>query len=158
MTTTLDLARHLLLFAILVFALYTDLAQERVDNLCSYGGIVLGLLLQGLAGGWGGGLRHSLDHPKAPGLASALMGGGLAFLLFLPFVLKGKFGAGDLKLMTAVGALLGLGVTLTALVGVTATGAVMGLVVLAWKGRGKSFRYVPAIAAGTTGAWWIHYV
>ncbi len=184
MMQTLDLARHLALFALLVAALYLDLAHGRVPDALTYGALTVGLVLHTLAGGWlQGNLRACLTDRALMGLANALLGAGVAFLLFLPFVLKGGFGGGDLKLMTAAGALLGLRVTLVALVLTSGVGAAIALALLVWKGRfleglkgsfslirrlGKgpgtsgaaslSFRYVPAIAAGTTWAWYLEYV
>ena len=184
MAHTLDLIRHLSLFAVLVVALYTDLAQGRVENACAYGGIALGLILHTLAAGWGsGGIADCLRDPDAAGLANALLGGGAAFALFFPFFWAGGFGGGDLKLMTAVGTLSGLCVTLTALVLTAAAGAAMAVGLLILKGRlaeglkgswgilrrlGRpapaaggaerlTLRYVPAIAIGTTWAWYLQH-
>ncbi len=175
---TFDLTRHVLLFAVLAIALYQDLAHGRLDNTLTFGGMALGLALHTLAGGWGG-VHASMGNPRHPGLCSALMGGAVAFALFLFPVLMGGFGAGDLKLMTAVGVLSGLRVALTVLLLVTATGAAMAVALLIWKGRLLEglrgtwgilrrrpvpqtaaripFRYVPAIAAGTLWAWMVHY-
>lgn len=183
MIHTLDLSRHFLLFILLVAALYTDLAQGRVDNALVYGALAAGLLIHTLAFGWGRGVADCLRDPGALGLLNALLGAGVSFALFLPFCLKGGFGAGELKLMTAVGALAGLRTALAALILTSAVGAVMALGVLALRGRlgeglkeslgilrrlGRpspvpqsaaltSFRYVPAIAAGTTWAWYLQH-
>ena len=125
---TYDLCRHLVLFAMLVVALYTDLAHGRVENACAYGGIGAGLLLHALSAGWGqGGIPECLRDPGRMGLLNALLGAGISFALFYPFFWRGGIGGGDLKLMTAVGALEGLRVTLTALVLVSAAGAAMAL-------------------------------
>lgn len=182
MAATLDLSRHFVLFAILVVALYTDLAHGRVDNACAYAGIAAGLVLHALAAGWGRGFADCLRNAGEMGLLNALLGGGISFALFLPFCLKGGFGAGELKLMTAVGTLAGLRTGLAALVLTSAVGAAMAIGVLALRGRlgegllgslrivrrlGRgvpegsaaltSFRYVPAIAAGTTWAWYLQH-
>ncbi len=186
-TQQMDMLRHVVLFALLVAALYTDLAHGKVPNGLVYAGLGLGLVLQTAIGGWmQGSFRDCLRDPSATGLANALMGAAAAFLLFLPFVLKGGFGGGDLKLMTAVGALAGLHLTLVALVLTSGVGAAIALALLVWKGRfleglqgslglvrrlgrgpkaenpssaaSLTFRYVPAIAGGTTWAWYLEYV
>ena len=182
--TVLENARHLALFTLLVAALYLDLASGRIPNALVYAALALGLILQTASGGWmQGTLRDCLTDHRATGLANALLGASAAFLLFLPFVLKGGFGGGDLKLMTAVGALTGLHVALVALVLTSGVGAALALALLVWKGRfleglkgtlglirnlgrrpqapsaaSLTFRYVPAIAAGTTWAWSLEYV
>ena len=135
MTPTLDLSRHFVLFAVLVVALYTDLAHGKADNACAYLGIASGLLLHALAAGWGRAFADCLRDPGEMGLRNALLGGSVAFALFLPFCLKGGFGAGELKLMTAVGTLSGLRTTLAALVLTSAVGAAMAVGVLLLRGR-----------------------
>ena len=183
-----DLLRHLILFALLVSALYLELVQGNVGNVLTYGGILAGLLLS-LPSGWGRGVADCLRNPGEPGLMNALLGAGVAFAVFAPFCWAGGFMAGDLKLMTAVGVLTGLRTTLTALVLVSATGAAMAVGLLIWKGRfveglkgsweilrrlGRpatlplagaplpaarlSIPYAVAIAVGTTWAWYLHYV
>lgn len=72
-----------------------DLRSGRIPNRLTYTAIVVGLLLRAALAGW----RESLD-----GLAAGLVGGGVFFLFFL---VRGM-GAGDVKLMTAVGVWSGL--------------------------------------------------
>lgn len=180
---SLDLLRHVLLFLLLTVALYTDLAHGRVDNPLAFGGIALGLLCQGLSGGWGSGLRPCLLDPAEASLMNALLGAGIAAAVFLPLAWMGGIGGGDLKLMTAVGALAGLRVTIHAMFLASAVGAALAVGLLVLKGRLReglsgtwrtmlrlgrpalplageapaerlSIRYVPAIAAGTLWAWY----
>jgi len=82
----------------LAFALYagwTDLLTRRIPNWLTVSGILVGLLVNSILGGWDG-ARVSLE------------GAGAALGIMLPLVLLRGFGAGDWKLMGAVGALLGL--------------------------------------------------
>lgn len=85
---------NLLTLAILSLAAYTDLTRRRIPNLLTLPAAVVGLLLH-LA--WRG--------PE--GLASSALGwlAGVGLLL-VPFLFRG-IGAGDVKLLAAVGALQG---------------------------------------------------
>lgn len=184
MEPTLDLFRHVMLFTMLVVALYTELAHRRVDNFCTYAGVLLGLAIHASAAGWGKApLRDLLSNPDRMGLENALLGGGAAFAIFFPIFCLGGLMGGEVKLMTAVGVLSGLCVTLNALVLVTAVGAAMALGLMIWKGRlseglrdvwhivrtlGRqppparaavrlTIPYAVAIAAGTTWSWWLNH-
>jgi prepilin peptidase CpaA len=88
-------------------AAWFDVLERRVPNSVTVPALVAGLAI-GAIGGW-------------EGLGWALGGAAFGFLFALPFFLVGGLGAGDLKLLTAFGALLGPGRLLTAIV-------VMGLV------------------------------
>ncbi len=83
-----------LLLTLLTLAVFFDLTQRRIPNLVTFPMVLLGLIIYGLNGGWSGLLQ---------GLAG--LGVGMA-VFFLPFALGGM-GAGDVKLMGAVGALQG---------------------------------------------------
>lgn len=72
-----------------------DVRQGRIPNRLTYGAMVAGLVLRTCLESW----RGTLD-----GLAAGLLGGGVFFLFFL---VRGM-GAGDVKLMAAVGVWSGL--------------------------------------------------
>ncbi len=82
-----------LVYAFMAAAL--DLRKGRIPNRLTYGGIIAGLALRGCLIGW----RGMLD-----GLAGGLAGGAVFFLIFL---VRGM-GAGDVKLMAAIGCFAGL--------------------------------------------------
>lgn len=80
--------------ALLLISVYTDHRSGKILNKVTFPALAIGLVLSLLFGGPGG-------------LLKSLLGMGLALLLFIiPFVL-GMVGAGDIKLMMAVGALNG---------------------------------------------------
>jgi prepilin peptidase CpaA len=122
--------------AVLVVAAVTDLRRGKVYNWLTYPAIVAGLALgaaRGAAGG--GGWDAAWD-----GLANHALGAGFAFgLLVVPFMMGG-IGGGDLKLMAAVGALLGWEhggdyPALNALFYAFLVAAVLGLVLMIWRGQ-----------------------
>ena len=80
--------------AVVLYAGYTDWRTRRIPNWLTVSGFVLGIILNAILGGWRGAL-------------GSLEGAGLALGLLLPLVLLRGFGAGDWKLMGAVGALMG---------------------------------------------------
>jgi prepilin peptidase CpaA len=72
----------------------TDLWKFKVYNILTIPMLASGLVVSTFLGGWGG-------------LASSLLGAGLGFGLLVVFYALGGVGAGDVKLLTAVGAWLG---------------------------------------------------
>jgi prepilin peptidase CpaA len=81
------------LLAIVIFAGISDLRSRRIPNWLSVSGAVLGILLNTLL----------LPH----GWLKALIGLGCALVVYLPLYMIRGMGAGDVKLMGAVGALAG---------------------------------------------------
>ncbi len=82
----------------------------------------MGLLLGAWLGGW-------------DGLLAA--GGGLLLLLLcsIPFFFLGWMGAGDVKLITAVGAIVGQGMALNVFLGIVLAGLALALLVLTVNGE-----------------------
>jgi prepilin peptidase CpaA len=83
-----------LLCALLAIAVYGDVRSHRISNTLSLLGLIAGLGLQYL----GSGLH---------GVTSGLLGAGVGLACFAPFYLLRAMGAGDVKLLAAVGAFLG---------------------------------------------------
>lgn len=73
---------------------WLDWRSRRIPNWLTVPAVLVGLIANTVAGGW--------DGTKA-----ALGGAGLALVLLFPFVLLRGIGAGDWKLMGALGAFLG---------------------------------------------------
>lgn len=102
-----------------------DLRQGRIPNRLTYGSLVLGLVLRVILGGW----RGALD-----GLMAGLVGGGVFFLLFL---VRGM-GAGDVKLMTAIGMWAGLRHVVAIMLVTAIAGGILALGYMVARKRGLS--------------------
>jgi prepilin peptidase CpaA len=94
LSTTLPLAFHIAAAVLVVFAGLFDFRERRVPNWLSLSGVLLGLALNGVTDG-------------ADGVKNALLGAGLALLIYVPLWLLHAMGAGDAKLMAAIGAIVG---------------------------------------------------
>ncbi len=95
-TQALPLVQGCLFFVVIFSGAVTDILHGRVYNLCCGVGLGCGLLLSLIRGGLTG----------APvSLASSLTAAAIAFAVFFAFYLIGGLGAGDVKLVTAVGAI-----------------------------------------------------
>ena len=96
-----------------------DLRWRRIPNWLTAGGFGLGLLLNYTAAGW-------------PGLIESLKGAALAFAIHLPLFALRAMGGGDVKLMTAIGALAGPAQWLVIFAINAVLGGVLALL-LAWR-------------------------
>jgi len=92
-----ELCQRLILpvaISVILIAVYTDCRWRTIKNVVTFPGIILGLLLHTLGQGWAGLVFSGVG---------LLAGVGL---MLIPFTL-GQMGAGDVKLMGALGSLLG---------------------------------------------------
>lgn len=113
----------------------TDVRSRRIPNILTLPGILMGLLLHLVLGGW-----KSLAFSA---LAGILCGG-----LFLIFWLAGGMGAGDVKLVTAVACLAGLTHVAWLLIFTSLAGGVMAIGLALWRGRLRQTLFnVGALAA-----------
>jgi prepilin peptidase CpaA len=85
--------------ALTLLAGWTDWRSRKIPNWLTVSGFFLGFAVNLVLWGW----RNTNWH----GGKASLEGAALALILFLPFVLLRGLGAGDWKLMGAVGAMLG---------------------------------------------------
>jgi prepilin peptidase CpaA len=99
-----------------------DYRRRKIPNVISLGGAFLGLAL------WA-------RHDGFSGLEAGLAGWAVGAALFLPFYLLKGMGAGDVKLMAAVGACLGAWHALGAGIVVALTGGAMAAWAAASQGR-----------------------
>ena len=87
-------ANNALLLMLITAAGFFDFKERKIPNIITFTGILIGVLFNLVSGGW-------------TGLFQGILGlfAGLA-IFFLPFAMGGM-GAGDVKLMGAIGALMG---------------------------------------------------
>lgn len=109
--------------AVLAVATYTDFRFRIITNTLTLPAILVGLLLQYLGAGWTGLLGGVLG-----------MGAG-AGLMLIPFVF-GQMGGGDVKLMAALGALLGAAAILNVFLYTTLAGGLLAMGIALHKREG----------------------
>lgn len=120
----IEIGIGIILTALVLISSFTDVRYKKILNLFTAPAIVLGMVLNTLNTG-------------LSGFQNSILGFGLGVLLFLIPVLIGAMGAGDLKLMAAIGALKGVSFTLTTMIYSVVAGGVLILVYVAIKGRLK---------------------
>ena len=124
---TFRLASYAALFVLLLVSGATDIMRNKVYNWCTFPGMGLGLALSYLAGGVYDGPGYNLVNS----LMALAAGGGI----ILVFSLLGGIGMGDVKLMAAVGALVGFPLVLGTLLYASLVGFVMAAGLLIWRGK-----------------------
>src|SRR5579872_5630186 len=113
---------QVLLLLAVVPAAVADLRQRRVPNWVTLPAFLLGIGLNSFLYG-------------TPGLWIALKGIGIAMLVYFPLYLARGMGAGDVKLMAAVGAIAGPANWLGILILTAALGAIAGIALVIGKGK-----------------------
>jgi prepilin peptidase CpaA len=104
-----------------VGAAVCDLSTRRIPNVLTFGAALAALAIRGYADGWSG-------------IGSSCAGWLVGVACFFPFFALGGMGAGDVKLLGALGAWLGpLAAVWVALYGSIA-GGVIAIVVAMWSG------------------------
>jgi len=101
---------------------WTDWRWRRIPNWLTVPGLVFGIAANATFSGW-------------VGFKTALLGAGLGLLLLLPFVLIRSLGAGDWKLVGALGAFLGAPRLLLVLLGTILVNGIMAVCIIIWKRR-----------------------
>jgi prepilin peptidase CpaA len=104
------------------FASVLDVRERRIPNWLTGPAILAGLALHSFASGWSG-------------LADSALAGLIAGGIFLIFFLAGGMGAGDVKLMTAVGCITGLSPLHLVLIATAIAGGMFAIVVSVAHGR-----------------------
>jgi prepilin peptidase CpaA len=108
--------------ALAIVAGVMDWRSRRIPNWLTVPGLFVGVIANTAVFGWSG-------------AKASLLGAGLGLLLLLPFVLIRSLGAGDWKLMGALGAFLGPSNLLDVLLVTVLMAGVMALALIVWKGR-----------------------
>lgn len=99
---------------------YTDLRHQKIYNWATLPGIVVGFLINGLLG-------------RIAGLKSAGLGFVIGFGILFVIFLFGGIGGGDVKLMGAIGAIMGYPFVISALVYSILVGGFIAFAILIWK-------------------------
>lgn len=105
---------------VLVVSTVTDIRCRRIPNWATFSTILLALVI------------HCI-HNGLPGLLLSLKGLGLGFALLLLPHLLGGIGAGDVKLLAAVGAVLGPDQTFLVFLFTAIIGGIVALVTMAYR-------------------------
>lgn len=109
----------LVLALVLIIAVYGEVKENRIPNWLTLAGMASGLLLGYLHGD-----RAFMHH-----LGGLVIGFGFLFI----FYVFGGIGGGDVKLMGAVGALMGAELIKPTLFYTAAIGAVLALLIVIWR-------------------------
>ena len=124
-----------LTFAIVGYAAWTDAAARLIPNRITYPAILLGLGIAGLASAL---LAMGYETPAfwlgSPGIRESLLGFSVCAVIGIISLLTRGLGGGDVKLLGALGALLGLSAVLPVLFNTLIVAAVVGVVNLVLRG------------------------
>ncbi|HEX4136282.1 MAG TPA: prepilin peptidase [Bryobacteraceae bacterium] len=115
-------AGQILLGALVAIAAIFDIRYRRIPNWLVLAGILVGL-------GW------NISSSGWSGLARASEGLGLGFILYFPLYLLRARGAGDVKLLAAVGAVTGPWNCLWIFMLTAVLGGVIAVILLMFRGR-----------------------
>ncbi len=126
----------ILTLALTISAALLDWRSRRIPNWLTVPGFLSAVTLHVVLNGW-------------QGLRFALAGGALALMLLLPLVMLRALGAGDWKLMGAVGAFLGWKLFLFVMFGSILASGIMAMVQMIRVGRvAETFRNMWTLLKG----------
>jgi len=120
--SNINLAINIILILLAFTSFITDITKKKIYNVQTYPSMVLGLILSYAAGG---------GHGILMSFAGLFTGLALLFIIFL----AGGIGAGDVKLLGAIGALKGTVFVLWTMFYTGLIGGIMAFALLIWKGK-----------------------
>ena len=122
-TTALNMSAgvNILLVLLMLSVLITDATKKKIYNIQTYPAMLGGLALGCLLGSW-------------QGLWASFLGLVVGMALLFVFYLVGGIGAGDVKLLGAIGALKGATFVVWTLYYTALIGGAMALALIIWKG------------------------
>lgn len=112
------------LLAMLAVAIYFDIRTQRIPNWLVATGAAVALTFHGVNSG-------------AFGLLTSVAGLFIAMAILLPFYIAGVMGAGDVKLMAAVGAFTGAHLAILAVGLAMGVGVIEAFAILVLRGNGR---------------------
>lgn len=113
----------------LVIAVYFEMKYSRIPNWLTLSAMCAGVLCGYVPGG--------------PSLGSSVLGLAIGFGFLFIFYVFGGIGGGDVKLMGAIGALLGHTLIGTVIFYTAVIGGFMAIVALIWRGRSRASEAKP---------------
>ena len=133
---------------VMLMAVESDLRERRIPNTLVLLALLAGLTLNtfGPANGREGLFGY---FPGALGLLTALAGALTGLGLLLPLYALRAMGAGDVKLLAALGAFTGPQETLSLLLAIFAAGGVLAVLRVAYKGNARPVLRNVALAMGS---------
>ncbi len=131
---------------ILLFASYSDIRNHRIVNILTLPSILIGISL-------------NTYFQTGVGFASSIYGLLIGFFCLLPFYIAGGMAAGDVKLMSAVGAFVGAPLIFKVVLMSMICGSILGLVWLVrFDGIAEFLRRYLLIAKYSLYTGSLHYV
>ncbi len=121
---------------IVTMAVDSDLREQRISNVVVLLGLFGGVLLNGIGPANGQAGMFS-PFPGALGAVQALLGALLGLALFLPLYLIRAMGAGDVKLLAALGAFVGPQEVFSLALSILLAGGVLAVARMLWTGKSR---------------------
>ncbi|MGB9840719.1 A24 family peptidase [Thermovenabulum sp.] len=121
----MEILRGVILITLLFLCFLTDITKNKIYNFVVFPAMVLGISINGFFDGFSG-IIQSVEGMLL----------GMAFLI-IPYVLRG-IGAGDVKFLGAIGAIMGPGFTLNAFLFSAIAGGIISLAIML---SDKNLRY-----------------